>query len=191
MANATRDGSKSQAIRDYLNSNPGATVRDVVEALAAQGVVVSVSLVNNVRARMRSAGGRKAGRGGKTVRVKKRAGRAGKINTSEKIREYLEENPRATPTQIVKALSERGIEVSHALASMVKYDGGKNKKKGAKKKRRVRRGRPAAIAVQRTGGPVSARDLSARDLFEAKKLVDRLGGADMVRQALEALDQLR
>lgn len=48
-----KDGvNKSQAIRDYLDKNKDATGPDAVEALAKQGVQVTLPLVYNVRSTM-------------------------------------------------------------------------------------------------------------------------------------------
>lgn len=54
---ATRDGSKSKAIRDYVQQNPDAKHGEVVQALKANGVAVSYNLVANVRGKASAAGG--------------------------------------------------------------------------------------------------------------------------------------
>lgn len=45
----TRDGSKSQAIRDYITANPDAKPKEIYEALTKQGVKLSLALVNAVK----------------------------------------------------------------------------------------------------------------------------------------------
>ena len=55
------------------------------------------------------------------------------------------------------------------------------------KKKRVARKKATRNKVTRPS--VSA--LSAKDLFEAKKLVDKLGSIDGARKAIETLEQLR
>lgn len=84
MAKARRGRSqggvnKSQAIRDYLESNTSAAPKDVAAALQGQGVKVSSQLVSNVKTMMgkrakrgRVAGPRKVGR-----RATRRGGRLG------------------------------------------------------------------------------------------------------------------
>ncbi len=42
---------KSQAIRDYLKANRKATAQEVVDALAKQGITVTVGLVTNVKSK--------------------------------------------------------------------------------------------------------------------------------------------
>ncbi|MEX2118318.1 MAG: hypothetical protein WD847_01805 [Pirellulales bacterium] len=40
---------KSQAIRDYLKTNPGAGPKEVIASLGAQGLEVSPALVSNIK----------------------------------------------------------------------------------------------------------------------------------------------
>ena len=56
---------KSDAIRDYLAKNKDAKPKEIIEALAKQGIKVSQALVGNV----------KFTSGKKTVKAKKKAGR--------------------------------------------------------------------------------------------------------------------
>lgn len=46
---AASGGSKSQAIRDYLAKNPGASPKQIVQDLKDQGVEVSMGLANVVK----------------------------------------------------------------------------------------------------------------------------------------------
>lgn len=46
MATKPARGARSQAVRDYVKKNPKATVKEVVEGLAKEGMKVSVGLVN-------------------------------------------------------------------------------------------------------------------------------------------------
>jgi len=46
---AKRDGSKSAAIRDYIASNPNAKPKEILTALKASGIDVSVGLVSVVK----------------------------------------------------------------------------------------------------------------------------------------------
>lgn len=122
--------------------------------------------------------------------AKKRGRR--RVNKSERIREYLDqENPAATPSEIVEAMRGKGVKVNKSLAANVKYSSAKRGSRGGRKKIAARRGTRAASAVRRTGRRGTAAALSAGDLFEAKKLVDQLGGIDEARRAIDALEQLR
>jgi hypothetical protein len=111
--------------------------------------------------------------------AKKRGRR--RVNKSQAIRDYLQQDPGATPKQIVTALAERGVKVSEGLAGNVKYTSGPG---GARRGRGRGRGRPRTRRV-------AVNTLSAQDLVEAKKLADQLGGIEQARRALEALEQLR
>lgn len=54
---------RSQAIRDFLKSQPGAGAKVIKEALAKEGIKVSDSLINAVKyKKTKPAGGRKRGR---------------------------------------------------------------------------------------------------------------------------------
>jgi hypothetical protein len=104
---------------------------------------------------------------------------AGGVNRSQEIRDYLAQNPQATPTQIVSALAERGIEVAEGLASVVKSEmrrkaaagtgasaGNGRRKKVWKRPRKA--GRMAVARASRTGetGEVS-RSQKVRDYLAA------------------------
>lgn len=49
MAKKTSGPNKSQAIRDYYAANPEAKPKQVVEALAAQGIEVSAAFVSTIK----------------------------------------------------------------------------------------------------------------------------------------------
>ncbi len=107
---------------------------------------------------------------------------------------YLEVHPEATATIVIPALSKKGITVSQGLVNKIRSQLKKvgSTKKTAKKEVVVKKKRVARKKATRkkvTRPSVSA--LSADDLFEAKKLVDKLGSLDGARKAIETLEQLR
>jgi hypothetical protein len=59
---AKRDGSKSSAIRDYITSNPNAKPKEILTALKARGIDVSVGLVSVVKYAKPKSGKKKPGR---------------------------------------------------------------------------------------------------------------------------------
>ena len=59
---AKRKINRSQAIRDYLAKNAGASSREIKEALAKKGIKASDSLVNAVKYRKGPRKGKKRGR---------------------------------------------------------------------------------------------------------------------------------
>lgn len=95
---------------------------------------------------------------------------------SQAIRDYLSQNPKATPKEIVAGLKEKGIGVSLGLASIVKY---KNKPAKVRGRRASRNGKQPQTAV------------TAADLMAVKTLADSVGGIENARQALALLEQLR
>jgi len=54
MAGKHKNGSvnKSQAIRDFLTANPGASAQEVVDALSAKGIRIATGLVYMVKGKM-------------------------------------------------------------------------------------------------------------------------------------------
>ncbi|MBI3465671.1 MAG: hypothetical protein HY000_21850 [Planctomycetes bacterium] len=86
MARARRGRSrggvnKSQAIRDYMDNNPGAAPKDVAAVLQAQGIKVSSQLVSNVKTLMGKRA--KRGRGGARVKTARRgATRSGRVGVA-------------------------------------------------------------------------------------------------------------
>ena len=108
--------------------------------------------------------------------------KAQSASRSQEIRSYLEQNPNATPKEIVNALASRGIEVSTGLASNVKFNV-QNKKKSVKKRKP---GRPPGASRPAPNG-----SLTAEDLLQAKTFADQVGGVVAAREALQVLEQLR
>lgn len=195
--------SKSDAVREMLKSDPKMPSKKVVEALAANGIQVSIPLVNKI----------KYAKGG-TAKASSGSGRrgrpAGGVNVSEEIRKYIEANKSATRPEIRDAMVAAGHTVSVSLVNAVF-----NRVHAGGTAPAARRGRPpktaaagttAAAPARRPGRPAKAKvvvatapkpaavatgSLSAADLINAKQLVESFGGAERVRQALALLEQLR
>jgi|GEM_PF-2015753 len=193
--------SKSEAVREMLKSDPKMPSKKVVEALAANGIQVSIPLVNKI----------KYAKGG-TAKAPSGSGRrgrpAGGVNVSEEIRKYIEANKSATRPEIRDAMVAAGHTVSVSLVNAVfnrVHAGGtaptarrgrppKNAATGATAAAPARRpGRPAKVKVAPVAKAVAVAtgSLSAADLINAKQLVESFGGAERVRQALALLEQLR
>ena len=109
-------------------------------------------------------------------------GRKSGTNKSQAIREFMEQNPGATPKTIREGLLEQGVDASVGLISAVKYGG-----KQSAGRRRVRR-----VRVARAGGRSNGRggQLTSDDLIRAKRFAEEVGGIPQARQALEMLEQL-
>jgi hypothetical protein len=99
-----------------------------------------------------------------------------KVNKSQAIRDYIEANPDAGPTEVAAALKKERIIVSPAMVSTVKLA---SKKKG--------RGRKKAA-----GGAKPASDkIALSSLIQAKKMAESLGGVEKAQTALAALAKLQ
>lgn len=90
MAKKSGGPNKSAAIRDYVQANPDAKPKEIVDALSAQGVAVSSAFVSTIKSKMTSGGG-----GG--GRKKKRA-KAGRPKGSVTKKRTVEAAPRAART---------------------------------------------------------------------------------------------
>ncbi len=110
------------------------------------------------------------------------------VNKAQAIRDYLQMHPEATATIVIPALAKEGITVSSALVSNTRS---RLKKAGASKKSATKKRVARKKATRKTVTRPSVSALSAKDLFEAKTLVDKLGSIDGARKAIETLEQLR
>lgn len=188
-----RDGSKSQAIQDYLKANPGANSKAVKDGLAKDGLSVSEGLVNKVKYSKpgkKKTGGRKATTRKAAAPKATRRGRpaAGGVNMSDAIRDYIAANPTASRPEIRNALQGQGVAVSNSLVNAVFM---KVKKGGGKSAKRGRPGRPKTASRPAAAPASSGGNMSASELINAKQMVDQLGGIDKVRDALALLEQLQ
>lgn len=119
-----------------------------------------------------------------------------RVNKSEEIRaearRLLEDGQQPRPTQIVRLLATRGIEVAPAMASTVL------KKMGLQS-----RPRRAAAAAKRAGpprreptaadadtAPASGESFTLHQLIAAKKFVEMVGSPKQALALLDALDRL-
>jgi hypothetical protein len=66
---AKRDGSKSAAIREYIEANPSAKPKEIYDALTSRGISVSMGLVSVVKYTKPKAGKRRGPRKRKAAAV--------------------------------------------------------------------------------------------------------------------------
>jgi hypothetical protein len=97
---------------------------------------------------------------------------------TQAIKDYLATNPEQGPKDVVAGLKAQGVTVKPGLVSSIKY--------GKKGKRSARRPSMRVAARHTKNGAVTV-----EQLLEVKKLADSIGGAEQVRSALDALEQLR
>lgn len=174
-----RDGSKSEAVRDYFKANPGVGAKDAHAALEKSGTAVSLALVNKVKYEGSSKKKKKKKAATKRKSSAKRSSAGG--NMSDQIRAYMKANPKATRPEIRDGLAAQGVTVKTSLVNAVFT---KVRKGGGRKAKPGRRGRKPAAAAP-------AGSLTAAELIAAKQMIDSMGGADRVREALGLLDQLQ
>jgi len=177
----SRDGSKSQAISEYLASNKDASPKQIVEGLKEKGIEVSFGLASAVKYK----------HPGKKKTSARKAKRVAAVKTepavtgSDSIRQFIAKNPTAGPKDIQAGLKAEGVKVSKHLISAVKYS--KAKKKSGKMARRMARRATVHVAARKT----HSSSITVEQLIEVKRFTDSLGSADQVRQALDMLEQLR
>lgn len=180
MPNPER-GTRSDAIREFLKTNPAAVTKDIITGLQEKGIEVSEALVHKIKYRSSKKrtkirrNGAATGAGSQKVAVSK----------SEAIRAFLRQNPGATPKVVRAGLRKEGIKVTPGLVSNVAFY---FRKKAAPRvtaaARRVRAKTTRPISAPATG-------VSFEQLVETKKLADSLGGTEQIRQALDMLAQLQ
>lgn len=100
-------------------------------------------------------------------------------NKSQAIRDYLQANPKAGPTEVCQELGKKGIKMTPALVSNVKR-AMLGKKPGKKKVGRKAAGRPAAAGDT----------VSVNALLEARAFVEKAGSIANAYQALKTLERL-
>jgi hypothetical protein len=105
-------------------------------------------------------------------------------NKSEAIRTYLASHGDAAGKDVVDALAADGFKVTTQLVSNVRSRSGLTKRRRGGR-RKV--GRPRGAARR---GRAADSTVSVATLVEAKRLVDKTGSIEAVRQALAALERL-
>lgn len=176
-----RDGTKSQAISEYLAANKDANPKQIVAALKENGVQVSFGLASAVKYGTKGKKKASAKKAKRTVSTKTESKPA--VSLSESIRQFIARNPKAKPKEIEAALKAEGVIAKLSLINAVKYS---KAKKGGKQRRSSRT--PVVHAAARA---VRASTLSIDQLIEVKRFTDSIGGADQVRRVLDLLEKLQ
>ena len=100
-----------------------------------------------------------------------------KVNKSQAIRDFVEANPEAGPTEVAAALKKERIIVSPAMVSSVKTTS--KKKKGRGRKKAARSAKPASDKI------------ALSSLIKAKNMAESVGGIEKAQTALAALAKLQ
>ncbi len=102
-----------------------------------------------------------------------------KVNKSEAVRDYYAQHPDAKPKAVSEALAERGIKVSPASVSTIKFQASK-------------KGTLPASAAGRKGKPArSGGGADFQRLLAAKELVEKVGGVEAAKKLLDELAQVQ
>ncbi|MBS0264226.1 MAG: hypothetical protein JSS02_19975 [Planctomycetes bacterium] len=177
-------GSKSDAIRNYLKSNPGARPSAIVAALQAQGISVSLGLAKVVKySKARQTSAEIDSASANAEASQNAASPKPAVSGSASIRQYMAEHPQATPRQIEAGLKAAGITVKLGLINAVKYSR-RNKQRTGPETHEASpplRGDPVNPALQ----PLIAR------LLAVKQFADSMGGTAQLRMMLDLIEQLR
>jgi arginine repressor len=187
MARAkTKELSRSQAIRDFMKKNGGASAQQVVDGLKAESVTVKIGLVYNVQANMKRKGTAKRSNGKARAATKPvvHASSNGSTETSraERIRQVAQGMKKPMrPRDVIAALAAEGVTVSFSLVSQTL--------RGMGMRRRRRGPKPGGAVASR---PVVSTSflVSLDSLLAAKKLVAQLGSVGAAKSAIDALAKL-
>ena len=100
-----------------------------------------------------------------------------KVSKTKMVKDILEQNPSLKPMDIVKIMSEKGVEIDNKYVSIIK-----SKIKTGNKK-------PISVAKRRMSGHKSNMADSFEDLLAVKSLYDSIGG-DRIISAVKAIEKI-
>ena len=165
---------KSEAIRNYYKSNPKAKTKEVVDALAKQGITVTVGLVTNVKSTHNKKQAAKRAAKKAAASEAKTVEKQSEVNKSQAIRDYLKANRKTTAQEVVDALAKQGITVTVGLVTNVK----------SKSKKRRRAVKQVVAAVAPTG-------IGVKEIKEALTFIKATGSVAVAKQALAAAEAIK
>ena len=166
---------KSEAIRNYYKSNPTAKTKEVVDALAKQGITVTTGLVTNVKSthNKRQAAKKAAKAATKTATTSE--AKTGDVSKTQAVRDYLKANKKAKAQEVVEALGKQGITITVGYVRTIK----------AKSKTRRRAVKKVVENVVAEGG-VGVPEIKAAFAF-----LKAVGSVAVAKQALTAAVEIK
>jgi arginine repressor len=175
---------KTEMTRQYVAKHPTAGLKEIVDALKAEGVKISRSLAGKIKyGASATKKGRRPRKPGIRSAAKSNFGLE-RGSKAEAIRSAAKSiGKKVRPRDVIAMLQEQGITVTSAQVSTTL------KQMGMRRTRRGRRPQVAAVAVTRKA-PASSDRVSLDDLIAAKRLVEKLGGIEQARTAIGALAKL-
>ena len=169
---------KSEAIRNYYKSNPKAKTKEVVDALAKQGITVTVGLITNVKSthNKKQAAKRAAKKAAASpvAAATKVAEKKPEVNKTEAVRDYLKQHRKASSDEVVESLKAQGITVSNSLVRNVK----------SKSKKRRKAVKQVVAAVATTG-------IGVKEIKQALTFIKTVGSEAAAKQALAAAVEIK
>lgn len=102
-----------------------------------------------------------------------------KFSKTKMVKDILEQNPSLKPMDIVKIMSEKGVEINNKYVSIIKSKISTSKKS-----------KPISVAKRRMGDHKSNMSDSFEDLLAIKNLYNSIG-ADRIIYAVKTLEKLR
>lgn len=185
---------KSDIVRDYLRSNPKATVHDIVDDLKAHDISQALAQKIKYKDKGHKPGGRRPSSPSRAARttssvaaapVAAATASAGDESKADSIRRAVGGmGKRVRPRDVVAVLREEGIQVSFAqVGAVLKRMGMRRRSQGRATAAAGAKRAPAAAA----SAPVA---ISLDALIAAKKLADQLGSVQAAKQAMDALAKL-
>jgi arginine repressor len=175
---AAPEGSKTEAVLQYVATNPNATAKEIVSNLKRAGMQISLSLV----AKLKSKAAKKSGPS-KASTTHPSANGSAETSKAERIRQVAQSMTKPVrPRDVIATLAAEGVQVSSAQVSTTLRAMGM--------RRRHRGRKPTGAGPSRPSSSTS--DLLSLDsLLAAKKLVTQLGSVAAAKSAVDALAKLR
>ena len=173
---------RSEAIRNYYKANPKATAKEVVDAVAKEGITVTTGLVYAVKGKhnKRQAAKRAAKKAAKTTATSpitgtaKTTGKKPEVSKSQAIRDYYKANKKAKSSEVVEALAKEGITVTTGLVNTVKSSHNKRRK-----------------AVKQVVAAAAPTGIGVPEIKAALTFLKSVGSVSAAKQALAAAEEIR
>jgi arginine repressor len=190
MAATKPEINKSQSIRDYFKKNPKAHAKEVVTALAGNGITVTESHVYVVKGKLKMKKAAKAKEKAAAAPAKETAKKvktppsAEAPNKSQAIRDLFKQNPAASLDEVISTLAADGIQVTKSLVYLVKGKM-KVKKKGRRRNAKKMVAKVMVTAPSSNGSPGDA----LKTIMQVKGLANELGGLKKLKALVDALSE--
>ncbi len=122
--------SKTQAVKNYLKTNPDATPKVISEDLKKQGIEITVNYAGNIKSELNKQARSKkpAAKPAAKAAAAKPSAPAKPVNKTQAVKEYLHEHHNAKPLEVVAALKKEGVHVKASYVASIKSKSKRRKK---------------------------------------------------------------